>query len=142
MRLPTVTLRHKTKGTRLKVDQHEYARDLGKHKYRNYELVGEKRGDVSMEEADQLTAHQRDKDPEPDAPVVVRDPNEQAGDAADGMQEAQDPEKQSSETQEEVTDGEAEASEETPAESQPEAKEVPTSRRATVKRKATPKRRS
>jgi hypothetical protein len=45
MKTATVTLRHKKKGRILKVDQSEYAHDLGKHKYRNYELVGERHND-------------------------------------------------------------------------------------------------
>jgi len=37
----TVTLRHKKKGRIITVDQDEWATDLGAHKFRRYERVGE-----------------------------------------------------------------------------------------------------
>ena len=45
MRIATVWLRHKIKGTKKKVNAADYASDLGMWKYRGYELVSEQRGD-------------------------------------------------------------------------------------------------
>lgn len=45
MKIATVTLRHKKKNKTIIVDQKEYAEDLGKHKYREYELVGAQHND-------------------------------------------------------------------------------------------------
>ena len=48
-RTPKVKLRRKKDGRILKVEQAEYATDLGRYKFRGYELVGETRGDVIPE---------------------------------------------------------------------------------------------
>ncbi len=39
MRLATVTLKHKKKGTTITVNQEDYAEDLGKERYSGYTLV-------------------------------------------------------------------------------------------------------
>jgi hypothetical protein len=45
MKIATVTLRHKKKNKTIMVDQQEYSEDLGKHKYREYELVSAQHND-------------------------------------------------------------------------------------------------
>lgn len=45
MRLDKVTLRHKRKGTLIKVNAYDFANDLGAWKYRDYTLVRESFGD-------------------------------------------------------------------------------------------------
>lgn len=42
MRLPTVRLRHKKKGIVITVNEHEWARDLGRYKWSAFERVGER----------------------------------------------------------------------------------------------------
>ena len=49
MRLPTITLRHKKKGNKVKVNASDWAQDLGRFKYRDYERIGESRGDAEAE---------------------------------------------------------------------------------------------
>lgn len=61
MHVPTVVLLHKKKGTKLIVNQSEYATDLGKEKYKAYELFTERHTEDTK--ANEVTA------PEKEAPV-------------------------------------------------------------------------
>ncbi len=45
MRLATVTLKHKKKGTTITVNQEDYAEDLGKERYSGYALVNASHND-------------------------------------------------------------------------------------------------
>ena len=48
MRLPTVRLRHKKKGIVITVNEHEWARDLGRYKWSAFERVGERHNNASQ----------------------------------------------------------------------------------------------
>lgn len=65
MRLDTVTLRHKKKGTIIKVNQWDYQNDLGAYRFRGYEYVternyGEDREEIVGADGETVTITQRE----------------------------------------------------------------------------------
>lgn len=87
-KLPTVRLRHKKKKDRIiTVNQDDYATDLGKHRYRNYELVGETHVSDADKKAAEAAGPSPVQIPEPDqAQITVK------GDVAQETSSEQEPE--------------------------------------------------
>ncbi len=57
MRIATVKLRRKKDGSIIKVNQIDYARDLGKHEYRGYELVSDQHNEDPVAKVEVSTPH-------------------------------------------------------------------------------------
>jgi len=95
MRLPTVKLQHKINKTRITVNETDWAQDLGRGKYHDYECIsntnaGNPDDVINVKQPKSETIKESEKENKPDNDYVPSDDMKQAiNDAAKLEQEAQ-----------------------------------------------------